>query len=143
MKKIRNILLAFIFVPIIIVAVVCSLPFILLMRIDEIIKLRIFCRRESGNVYLICTSKRSWHEFLNNNLIPILPDNFRVVWVKPNRDGVHDEIIKHLDRARIYGIAKPYLIFVTKNSLHPYSLNLELQKLKSHQKNLMLYAKPV
>ena len=134
MKKIKSILLAILVIPLIIMAVVVSLPFILLMRIDELIKLRIFRKHEEGNVYLICTSKRNWHEFLNNNVIPVLPDNFRVIWAKPYRDGKQKKIITHLKNSKIYGVAKPYIVVVTPKALLHESLNIKFQHLKTHQK---------
>lgn len=89
-----------------------------------------FRRRENGNLYLICTSKRYWYNYIKNNLITILPDNIRVVWHKRKRGGRIPEIIRNLWRSKISGISKPYLVAVQQKELKAKSLNGDLQTLK-------------
>ena len=79
MKKIRKLIGTISTIPLIAVAVLLSLPFFLVMETKAAIALRVFRRKEAGHVFLICTSKQNWHDFLKNNVIPVLPDNFRVV----------------------------------------------------------------
>jgi hypothetical protein len=111
-----------------------SLPFILVKKIKAAIRLRMFRRREAGYVYLICTSKRNWHDFLKNNVIPILPDNFRVVWQKPLRSSKQPDLFAHLARSSVRSISKPCLVVVTPRALLHRSLNVPLQPLKAHSK---------
>ena len=129
MKQIRNILSAILVAPIIAVAFVISLSIFLVMRIKELISCRIFRKREAGSVFLVCTSRHNWHEFIKNNVIPVLPENFRVVWVKPVLDGKYSKIITHLD----FGISKPYMVVVTPKALLHHSLNIEFRELKKYQ----------
>lgn len=121
-------------IPMSIVAAVLSLPIIAVMETKGVISMRIFRRREAGHVFLICTSKRNWHDFLRNNLIPVLPDNFRVVWQKSKRKGKYPDVIAHLARARILGVSKPYMVAVTPRAFRHKSLNPVLQELKTHPK---------
>ena len=121
----RNTLGAILVAPIIVVVAVIYLPF----RINELISCRNFRKREAGNVFLICTSKHNWHEFLKNNVIPVLPDNFRVVWLNPVRYGKYSKIITHLQ----FGISKPYMVVVTPKALLHHSLNIEFRELRKYQ----------
>lgn len=139
MKKIRNIIIVIILLPILVVFV----PFVLIVCIPAAcihqlrvnIALRVFRRRENGTVYLICTSKRGWHDFLKNNLIPVLPDHFRVVWHKQGcaqgRDGKLPPLFKHLASSHIFSMSKPYLVVVTPKALIPKSINGAFTGLKS------------
>jgi len=113
---------------------VLSIPVFLVSHIVGSISLRRFCRREAGHVYLICTSRRGWHDFLKNNVIPILPDNFRVVWCKSMHAGEGMPLLRHLSHSHIFNVSKPYLVAVTRRALVHKSLNTVLQKLKAHPK---------
>ena len=141
MKRIRKIFAKVFAIPAIVVAIplivvvgLISLPFIFVMETKAAIALRVFRRREAGHVFLICTSKRNWHDFLRNNVIPVLPDNLRVVWVESVRNGEYPDLIDHLARSRVFGISKPYLVAVTPKALLHRSLNSTLQQLKKHPK---------
>jgi hypothetical protein len=72
---------------------------------------------------------------LKNNLIPVLPDNFRVVWHKQGcvqgRDGKLPPLFKHLATSHIFSISKPYLVVVTPKALVPKSINRAFTGLKS------------
>ena len=121
---------------------ILAMPFLLVLGVPALvfskakgaISLRAFRRREAGHVYLICTSRRNWHDFLKNNVIPVLPDNFRVVWHKSVRDGEHPAVLGHVDRSGILGVPKPYLVAVTRRALVHKSLNRVLQEFKAHPK---------
>jgi hypothetical protein len=134
MKKIIIILFGMAVVPIMILFAILSLPFILASETKAAISLRRFRRRECGNVYLICTSNRNWHDFLKNNVIPVLPDNYRVVWRKSVRGSKHPDLFRNLDRSHVFRISKPYLVLVTPRALLHGSLSIPLQTLKVHPK---------
>jgi hypothetical protein len=78
-KIIKRVLLGVILFPIALLIFVVFLRIILVVEIKETITRRRFYRREAGNIYLICTSRCGWYDFLKNNLIPILPKNVKVV----------------------------------------------------------------
>ena len=139
MKKIRNIIIVIVLLPIFVAFVpfflfVC-LPAACLHQLRVNVALRLFRRREKGTVYLICTSKRGWHDFLKNNIIPVLPDNFQVIWHKQGcvrgRDGKRHPLFTHLAASHICGLSKPYLVFVTPKALIPKSINGAFTGLKS------------
>jgi hypothetical protein len=134
MKKTNRILLSVVIVPLAILFFILSLPLILASETKAAISLRAFRRRESGCVYLICASKRNWHDFLKNNVIPFLPDNVRVVWQKSVRGVKRPHIFAHLNRSGIGSLPKPYLVVVTPRALLHRSLNAPLQPLKVRPK---------
>ena len=134
MKQVGKIIVATCAIPLIVVAVVLFLPFILIMQAKAAISLRVFRRREAGHVFLICTSRRNWHDFLNNNVIPVLPDNFRVVWHKSVCGGEYSGLMRHLTQSHIFGVPKPYIVAVSPRALLHRSLNSALQELKTHPK---------
>jgi hypothetical protein len=121
-------------VPLLILFFILAQPFILAREINAAISLRKFRRRESGCVYLICTSKRSWHDFLRNNVIPILPNNIRVVWHKSEPGYKQTDIFACLSRAGLADISKPFMVLVTPHALLHRSLNVPLQSLKACSK---------
>jgi hypothetical protein len=141
MKRIRHIIGKVLAIPAIVVALplivvggLIALPFIFVFEIRAAIALRVFRRKEAGHVFLVCTSKRSWHDFLKNNVIPTLPESFRVVWVKSVRDARYPDLLGHFSRSRIFGISKPYMVFVTRKKLYCRSFNAVLQELKASPK---------
>ena len=120
-----------------IILIVCSpilIPMWIISELRTAIRFRRFRRREAGNFYLVCTSKRNWRDFLRNNVIPILPDNVRVVWHKSMRGNQNPDLQGFLNRSKIFAVSKPYLIAVTKQALRVKSLNADLQALKPHAK---------
>lgn len=130
----RNILVGVALAPLVILFAIVASPFMIVMETRAAISLRVFRRREAGHVFLICTAKRNWHDFLQNNVIPVLPDNFRVVWHKSGRNGEYPDLIAHLARSRVFGVPKPYIVAVTPRALLHKSLNHVLQELKAHPK---------
>jgi hypothetical protein len=133
-KRIKRMLIGVILVPIALLIFVVFLPVILVVEIKEYIALRTFCRREAGNFYLICTSRRGWYDFLKNNLIPILPKNVKVVWHTRTSAGKNDPIFLRILSSGIYGVPKPYIISVQRKCIKAYSLNNDLQIVKKHPK---------
>jgi hypothetical protein len=139
MKKIRNIIIVIVLLPVLVAFmpffVIVCIPAACIHQLRANLALRAFRHRNNGTVYLICTSKRGWHDFLKNNLIPVLPDNFRVVWHKQGcvqgRDGKLPPLFKHLATSHIFSISKPYLVVVTPKALVPKSINRAFTGLKS------------
>ena len=110
------------------------IPAVLVVVIKGRISLRLFRRREAGRVYFICTAGRNWHDFLRNNVIPVLPDHYRVVWWKSLHRGKYRQLLGHLEQSRIFNVSKPYIVAVTPRALVHRSLNSILQELKARPK---------
>ena len=120
------------------VLLVVFIPFVLWCFIEEIFirkrrTLR-FCRENCGKIFLICSRRRGWYEFLENNLIPAIPENIEPVWIESK---YKDRKVKPLFVAmnRFYSPAsKPFLLKVESNTLRRKSLNGILQNYKSKGK---------
>ena len=83
-----RILLAPVGLLLLLLFLVFGLPVMAVIAAKDALSFRAFRRREAGNVYFICTSRRGWHDLLKNNVIPVLPDRFRVVWTR-RAGGTH------------------------------------------------------
>ncbi len=138
MKLIRKIASIIAWTLLIIVAVpvliVVGIPALIFFQLKAAIRFRFFQNREAGSVFLICTARRNWYDFLLNNVIPVLPDNVQIIWQKSAyRDG-RPELFKHLYRSHIVGVLRPYLVAVSPAKLSCKSLNTALQEHKIHPK---------
>ncbi|MCK5850246.1 MAG: hypothetical protein KAH23_04965 [Kiritimatiellae bacterium] len=134
LSKIKSGLIGILIFALLIVLSPLIIPVVVVMQVRSAISLRRFRRREAGSYYLVCTSKRNWYDFLRNNVIPMLPDNVRVVWQKPTRGEPYPELQAHLAQSKIWGISKPYLVAVTKQALRAQSLNRDFQDVKPKEK---------
>lgn len=132
MKKLGKIALLILLSPLILVLLSIALPIIAYCSVRDAVSLRLFQRREDGNFYLVCTPRRGWHDYVRNNVVPILPPNVCVVWYRPSRGLVPPPIISHVEHSKILGLSKPYLVRVGRSKIRAESLNLDLQEMKRH-----------
>jgi len=109
-------------------------PVLLVLAIRERMRCRLLLLRRSGSLFLLCTSRRNWYDFLRNNVIPVLPDTIQVVWHRPRLDPMYDLLRQCLSRAGVFRVSKPCLVFVTRHTLLARSLNGRLQGLKTSAK---------
>ncbi|MBU0983369.1 MAG: hypothetical protein KKA42_05835 [candidate division Zixibacteria bacterium] len=127
--SIGRVLLIVVILPLVLVI---GLPMAGVMAIRDSIAERRFRRREMGRLYLLCSSRRNWYDFLNNNVSSHLPDNCRIIWVPKTggRDGYLAERFdsRHLFRPRM---ARPCLALVTSKKIFHTSLHAEFKELKS------------
>jgi len=121
-------------VPFIIVLVIVALPFVGIAGLCTRVVLRKFRRKNDGVVFLICTSRRGWHDYLKNNLLPVAPSELRVIWEKHGREGPQEPIIINMQRSRIYNTTRPYLVVVREQGIRVVSLNGPLQEFKKTPK---------
>lgn len=118
-------------VPLRIVLVVLLAPVALLLVLVHGIGYGRFCWRHRGELFLVCDPRHAWHDFLRNNLLPVLPASVETLWYG-RRARV--EQWPHLDRLALPGFPKPYLVRVTWRGLRFLSLNLPLRPWKKLQK---------
>ena len=134
MKIVKKILIGIVAAPVLILIMLILMPAVLVAGIKGNISLLLFRWRAAGRVYFICTARRNWHDFLKNNVIPVLPDHYRVVWWKSAHRGKYRQLLGHLDQSRIFNVSKPYIVAVTPRALVHISLNSVLQELKARPK---------
>lgn len=113
------------------VLVIIFILFTIPYEIRSAIVVRSFRRREAGKSYLVCSSRGNWHELLINNVIPVLPDNYRVVWAGGRGKRKYAKLPEALR-----GIFEktPYIVAVKSGILEHQSLNNVLQGYKAHSK---------
>jgi hypothetical protein len=90
-----------------------------------------FTRRRNGCVYLVCTSRRGWYDFLRNNVAPVLPEHVTCVWPGLAATQVERTALNVFELRGIANIPKPYFVKVVRRGDYPtLSLNGRLQDLK-------------
>lgn len=110
---------------------VLILPLIIYEEIRNTIVLSNFRRRESGKSLLVCSAGRGWYELLINNVIPVLPDHYRVIWTGRTKRKNYGRAPEAFGCAHIF-LETPYVVVVNRNTLESQSLKEVLQKYKDH-----------
>ena len=138
MTKVRKVLkwivwivLGILALPLALVLLAVGFLLFLGFLLKEAVSLRMFRIREAGNVYLVCSSRRAWHDYLKNNLVPVLPAHVVVVWEKACGDRRSHTVLVNLRRSGVFCVSKPYLAAVSKRAIRVASLNSDLQHLKN------------
>lgn len=86
-----------------------------------------FCWTHVGQVYLICSRKRGWEPFLQNNVTPVLPTEILPIWLESPAPFAN--VVRAGRLANVF-LAKPFLIRVTRFRLLSAPLNSQLADLK-------------
>jgi len=125
--------------PVVLILVLLVLPVILVFLPVHLLRrrsrIRRFHRRYQYRLILVWHSRRGWHDFCLNNLLPALPEGTIVM---------HDDRFNHpperLNRreveqqARLRPPRRPYLLYSDAGKLRMLSLNRALQPLKRRAK---------
>lgn len=137
-KKILNIVVLVLVIPLVLVLLIVLLPFILVgvfIREKKIkARLKRFRTKEAGKFYLICSRRAGWYEFIQNNVIPILPPTVKITWYRRDREQIEDDIHLLLSRSsEAYGVPKPFLVAIWVDNVKVESLHEALIELKEHR----------
>jgi hypothetical protein len=95
-----------------------------------------FMREHDGHPILVWHSRRGWHDFCMNNLLPTLPEGVLTVhdtypfWALPEQ-ALRREV-EH--RAGTPQPARPYLLYISGRTVRTLSLNQPLQASKRRGK---------
>jgi len=124
--------------PLIVAVMLLAMLAVTLRSIYSWCALRWQSRRHGVRYYLVCSSRRGWHEFLANNLLAVLPANVAPVWSSGECD-VLSRLPLHALISHGAGVAKPYLAEVRPLGIRVRSLHDLLLPLKgSSQKDAEL-----
>ena len=135
MKRVGKVLLFVILSPLVVLIVVIGLPIAVCATLADHISLRRFRKKEAGSLYLICTPRRGWYDYLQNNVFPVLPCRVtRVVWHRPSRGKKIPRIVLQLQRSQIAFPRLPYLVAVFRNQMKAVSIHNDLLTMKQHPK---------
>lgn len=87
-------------------------------------------RKCAGMVYLVCTPRCGWRDFVTNNLLPVVPEDVTVVWHRSQRDTPLPRELWMFRMHGLWDVPKPFLVAVTQRGVRWRSLNGTLQTLK-------------
>ena len=130
-KAIKSLLIIILLVPFFILI----LPFSLLIEFinGKLKKIRVkkFCKKAAGNYFLICSKRHNWYDYIQNNIIPVLPSIINVVWYKRNASlAANNTYLSILDIPGVYGGTKPLLLTVLPDHINVKSLNEDFKILR-------------
>lgn len=117
--------------------VLVSIPFALVYlvvanRILEPWRRRRFRRRYAGRVVLVWTSRRGWHDFVVNNVLPVLPQGAMTIYQRKARPAVPSEDGFPIRYVCEKPLSRPYLVSIAPRGCFAILLNPELGQLKGH-----------
>jgi hypothetical protein len=84
---------------------------------------RRFLEENAGKVFLIWHSRRGWHDFCVNNLLPALPPEIQCVHDRAPHPPDRLKLLRCLREAASSPPSRPYLIFVGAAELHGVALH--------------------
>lgn len=137
LKTLGKMLLWGILVPLLLLVLLAALPIILVQCYFEESKakkrLRRLRKERAGCVYLICSRRRGWFDFIGNNVAPALPPTVELAWYKvnPRAATTADDLTFLLWRCGGGGTSKPLMMMVGKDDIRTESLHEALVPLKT------------
>jgi hypothetical protein len=66
--------------PLYALVAIAVMPLVLLFRLEDQLRLRHYCWKHRVWSFFISTQRRGWHEFVRNNVEPVLPDGMALLW---------------------------------------------------------------
>ncbi len=66
--------------PLFVLIAILTAPILLLFAFVDYLQLRHYCWKHQVWTFLVSTQRRGWHEFVRNNVEPVLPDGMALVW---------------------------------------------------------------
>ena len=128
----RNILWYSILPVIVLIVIPVAMTVVLALQVWNWFLLRRYCWTNKQWTYLICSGKRNWNSFVENNLLPAMPAAIAPVWFEEKREG------EHVPRQSLLysgaGLTKPYLAKITLLGIRSKSLHRSLFSLKARGK---------
>jgi hypothetical protein len=123
-------------VPIVLVGIALMGPILLVWApycgIRDAWRYRRFLRKNAGRCYLVWGPRHAWHDFIVNNVLPVLPDGMDSVRADPDRMMAADFRMA-LIRSKVRLPPKPFVVSVTHGRIKACTVNDRLQELKKSQ----------
>lgn len=88
--------------------------------------------RHSGMTYIVCSRRDGWHDFVVNNLVPIVPERTKVVWFEPASRNAAAREFPSSCRRNLAQAGRPALLTIVKGSVRIVSLQDKLLQWKPH-----------
>lgn len=122
--------------PCIIVAVAMLGPILLVWApyccIRDAWRYHRFLKKNAGRCCLVWSPRNRWHDFVVNNVLPVLPDGMDSVRADPDR-MVAADFRMALVRSKVWLPPKPFVVSVTRGGIKACTVNDRLQELKKSQ----------
>jgi hypothetical protein len=117
--------------PLILAFVLLAMVAVTVLTAYAWIALRWQSWRSGVRCYLVCSSRRGWNEFVENNLLAALPPGVAPVWTGAPSDVLSRMALESLF-SRGAGVPKPYLAEVRPLGIRICPLHERLLPLKTH-----------
>jgi hypothetical protein len=134
LKKLGTILLWGILIPIGVAFLLAALPVLLVEEYfgEKKAKKRLKRLREekAGTIYLVCSPRRGWFDFIQNNVVPVLPPTIELAWYRVDHRAAADDMTFLLWRCGGYRASKPLVMMVGEDEVRTESLHQALASLK-------------
>lgn len=123
-------LLLVLLMPLFVLIAILAMPLVLLFQAIDHLQLRSYCWRHQVWTFLIVSKRRGWHEFVDNNIRPVVPADVALLWC--------DEVVTPGSPMRwlvsgAIGQGKPCLVQVTPFHQRARSIHNRLQSKKSQR----------
>ena len=93
---------------------------------------RRFYREHNGAALFVWGSRHGWHDFVVNNVLPVLPGQARSCHEVRRSEDDWKVLLKALREKQNRAEARPYLALVGRNEVEFVSLNGPLRLMKQH-----------
>lgn len=88
--------------------------------------------RHSGTTFVICSRRDGWHEFLVNNLVPIVPERTTVMWFESASRNVAARSFPRSCQRALAKAGRPTLLTVVHGGIRVVPLHDELTPWKGY-----------
>jgi hypothetical protein len=120
--------------PFLVLVSLIFVPVITALAVRDWWRRRKFRLGNAGRYFLVCTTRRGWHEFIRNNVEPVLPSSTTLCWAgRIYRDRRSTEVVQAVS-SLVRRHSRPYLIAVSRSGIEALALHEKLLPLKQHAK---------
>ncbi|MCX5674332.1 MAG: hypothetical protein NTX87_04935 [Planctomycetota bacterium] len=121
--------------PLVLLLIAMAIPILFVWApyrcIRDAWRCRRFLKKNAGRSYLVWNPHHRWHDFMVNNVLPVLPEGMESVRVGRGRPLTSDLRIA-LIKSKVR-LSKPYVVAVAREGLKGYSVNARLLEFKKSQ----------
>ncbi len=126
--------------PLILCIGIIVLLIVLFLSLRDRVRYKRFCRSHNNEQFLVCTTRHGWKNFLENNVIPTLPQTVIVEWNTRRYRNQNPVNLCDFFWARP---PKPFFARITLDGIKTTSLNDTLQTLKKSAKRDVMVQRQV
>lgn len=114
-------------IPLLALIATMAMPLVLIFQALDYVRLRYYCWKHGVWTFFVSNRRRGWHEFVDNNVRPILPEEIPLVWTC-------DIVLRESPMRWLYaaeaGLMKPCLVRVRWFGAEVRSIHARLKDFK-------------